>query len=294
MANETVEETARSMGWRPKEQWKGEPDKFVDAEAFVRNGENFIPILRKRVSTAEERNQSLMGEVQGLKKTTQELQEALKTQAEYNAQIAKREAQLESRRLRAELIEARKEGDTTRELELEEQLEEHKEAIKAKPATTEKPTEAPAKAATDGVPDPTQAPEFQQFLADNPWFQSDPVMRAASVALGTHLAQTDPEFRGLTAARRYEVIAEQIKERFGETEAAPRKQNGKYDSGGGSPREGRRSGNSGNGKSYNDLPADAKAACDTFSRTLVGPNKAYKTKEDWQKKYAEDYDWSAS
>src|SRR5882762_10314320 len=33
----------------------------------------------------------------------------------------------------------------------------------------------------------------------------------------------------------------------------------------------------GNGKGYNELPAEAKAACDSFEKQLVGPNKLHKT-----------------
>ena len=41
-----VEQAAREMGWRPKEEFRGDTAKWVDAETFVSRGENFIPILR--------------------------------------------------------------------------------------------------------------------------------------------------------------------------------------------------------------------------------------------------------
>ena len=46
--NETPESTvqtnpyegeAREMGWRPKEEWQGEPEKWRDAKEFVERGE---------------------------------------------------------------------------------------------------------------------------------------------------------------------------------------------------------------------------------------------------------------
>ena len=40
------------------------------------------------------------------------------------------------------------------------------------------------------------------------------------------------------------------------------------------------------GKTYADLPADAKAACASFERDLVGPNRRYKTVAEWHTAYA--------
>ena len=41
-----IEQTARDMGWRPQEEFRGEASKWVDAQTFVSSGENFLPILR--------------------------------------------------------------------------------------------------------------------------------------------------------------------------------------------------------------------------------------------------------
>jgi hypothetical protein len=48
-------------------------------------------------------------------------------------------------------------------------------------------------------------------------------------------------------------------------------------------------GNSGAGKSFADLDADTRKACDSFARDLVGEGKTYKTLADWRNKYVEDY-----
>ena len=45
----------------------------------------------------------------------------------------------------------------------------------------------------------------------------------------------------------------------------------------------------GGGKSYNDLPADAKAACDGYNNTLVGKGRLHPDIESWRKAYAADY-----
>lgn len=45
-----MESRARDMGWAPKDKWRGDPEKWVDAKEFVRRGEEVLPIV-----TAENR-----------------------------------------------------------------------------------------------------------------------------------------------------------------------------------------------------------------------------------------------
>jgi hypothetical protein len=55
------EEEARSDGWVPEDEHKGEPPKggFVDAETFVKRGEERAGILRSKVERLEDRVESL-------------------------------------------------------------------------------------------------------------------------------------------------------------------------------------------------------------------------------------------
>lgn len=41
-----VEAKARQYGWRPKEDWKGDDSRWVDAGEFVRRGEEVLPIVK--------------------------------------------------------------------------------------------------------------------------------------------------------------------------------------------------------------------------------------------------------
>ena len=43
-----VESIARRWGWKPKEEFRGPPDRWTSAEDFVARGENELPILRER------------------------------------------------------------------------------------------------------------------------------------------------------------------------------------------------------------------------------------------------------
>jgi hypothetical protein len=64
----TVEERAQRMGWTAKEKFRGDPERWVDAATFVKNGEESLPILRERLRTLEKTNVDLGKSVQEFKK----------------------------------------------------------------------------------------------------------------------------------------------------------------------------------------------------------------------------------
>lgn len=55
------EAEARAQGWRPKEEFKGNPDHWTDAEAFVRRADEVLPLIKKQ-------NAHLKREIDDLKK----------------------------------------------------------------------------------------------------------------------------------------------------------------------------------------------------------------------------------
>src|SRR6266481_6951950 len=66
MANERtvaeVEETAKSMGWVSKDEFQGDPEKWIPADQYVDRGEHLLPILhstnkrlKEQVATQERR-----------------------------------------------------------------------------------------------------------------------------------------------------------------------------------------------------------------------------------------------
>ena len=49
------ETEAQQEGWRPQEEWGGDPEQWVDAKTFVERGEKIAGILKKKVDTLEKR-----------------------------------------------------------------------------------------------------------------------------------------------------------------------------------------------------------------------------------------------
>ncbi len=56
MELEPIEQEAHNLGWVPLDQWRGDPEKWTDADTFVKRGKEIMPILRKN-------NEALQGTV---------------------------------------------------------------------------------------------------------------------------------------------------------------------------------------------------------------------------------------
>ena len=271
---------AKEIGWRPKEQFQGDPEKWVDAKTFVERGEQFLPLVKAENRRLQEQLARAEAERQADRIALKAAQESIDGLKEFNREAAATELKAQRRQLRAELIAARREGDADKELQLQEQLDDLEDKVQQKPTVMEtKPTTAePAAPAAD----PTQRPEFQQFLRENSWFNEDPIMRAASLAIMQQAAQ-EGRLEGMTPAQRFSFAAAETRKKF-RMESAP-------------PTDSKVSGSTGpsggtGGKSYSDLPSEARAACDRFEKRMVGEGRAFKTSAEWRKHYVQNYDWS--
>lgn len=116
---------ASAMGWSPKDKWRGDPDKWVDSDTFVKRGENNIPILNERLRKMET----------SLREKEEAFEEFKRFQKEVGEQ---KEQALKSQiaQLRAEKAEAVRSGDGDRVIEIEDAID----SLKSR-AVTEKNTE---------------------------------------------------------------------------------------------------------------------------------------------------------
>lgn len=271
-----VETTARDMGWIPKEDFRGDPEKWVDAETFVKRGEEFIPFLKANNRKLNEELESTKDTVQTLEARLAEATETLNELKKFNTEVARREAEKLRGQLLRELKEAKDDGDVEKEEQIRDKLDETREALK-KSEDAPKGDEPPA--------NPEAVKVWQEWVGDNPWFKTDTRRRALAVGIGEEL-RNSPEGKKLQMREFLDKVAEEVDRTLGGSrrQAPPRVEGGGRSNGGDS--------GGGDRRSYGDLPADAKAACDRQARTLVGPNKAFKTEAEWRKHYVNTYDWS--
>lgn len=277
--SQDIEVAAREMGWRPKEEFRGDPEKWVDASTWVSRGENFIPLLRADRDANKRRADELASKLEETTRLLTESQDAIKGLKEFQSEFTLQRVKDAKRDVLKRLREARESGDPEVELQLEEELDELKAA--EKDAKTPAPAPAPKPAAAP-APAPAVDPELTAWESRNTWFKENPRKRGLVMGIAEEIA-TDPATKSLKGKAFFEELDRRI---AGEPMLAQTQRESKVD--GGRPSGGTNAGGGG-GKSYSDLPPEAKAACDAQGRGLIGPGKAYKDAKEWQSFYAKVY-----
>lgn len=258
------ESEARAQGWRGQEDWKGDPEDFVDAKEFVKRGEAIMPILRKN-------NEKLLKELNEAKTAAEEARTVAKEFQKFQKENYERKAkELEEqvKQLRQEKRTAINEGDGDRVVDIDDAID----AIREEQAETRKQM-AEAEKEKPAPQQQTVDPEIQSWIERNDWFGKDRRLTRIANALGEAIREENPTITGRDFLDKLdEELATYGK---GNTKEVPP-----------NPVEGRtttRPNNSfGKKRGYNDLPSDAKAACDRFlAQGLI------KSKEE----YLESYQW---
>jgi len=268
-----VQAAAEKQGWIPATRYKGPPEKFVDADAYLDNAEKVLPLVKKHLTTA-------LGDVEALKQqnaqlaaTLRETQESIEDIKEAFTVDTQKRVEAARKDLKAEIRAARKAGNDDIVDQLTDDLEELDEAERKarEEAPKEKRVEKP-------VEPPAIDPATQAWINDHPWFGSD--KRKTAIYMGFVQARRADGDR-TTGQAFFDKALEDMETELEGAKPASKVEGGKGGSGG----------NSGGGKrqDYASMPAEAKQACDAEARQFVGPNKRYKTNEEWQKQYAKIY-----
>lgn len=249
----TIEERARRMGWLPLEEFPGNPDRWVDAETYVRNAETQLPILKGTLGVMERK----MAEQERLLK--EQAERIARMQADFRefVEFTRKSEERAYKRALEELKDRQRKAVEEQDLETFDQVsKEIDELISSHPALTGKPLPEPAKQqeAASGW--------FSQEVVDawkaaNPWYTDNPKMAVYARQVDMWLADVKPH---LSQRERLEEITRYVKAEFPEYWSNPRRSappavEGAEHSG----RPTRKV-----GKTYEDLPPEAKAMCDRF------------------------------
>jgi hypothetical protein len=250
--NETeqnFEEIARTDGWVPAESWKGPADRWVDAKTFVERGAQILPIVQAK-------NRHLVETVESLTKKVGELEEGSSLFREYHEKTLARE-QKERERVIAELetlrAKAVTEGDGQTFVQTEARLKELR-------------TEEPVKTA------PRVSTETQGWLNDNAWYNTDPALQAIADGLSDLVKKENPTLKGRAFL---DKLTERVKAEMPHKFVNPRRTETVTETQ--TMKAGQKK-----GRSFDDLPQDAKEACAMFVRTIKGFTP---------EKYLESYRW---
>lgn len=272
-ATPEVQAKAEALGWIPPSRFKGDPERFVDAEAYVERGETILPIVKEHNKRLERQVADLAAANAAQAATLKAATTSLAQIEERNTVAMQKAIEQTRREVKAQLAAASEAGDHAGVAELTDQLTTLNAAPEpAKPAIPPAPVAAPVD------------PEVAAWNAENTWFGTD--KRKTALALG--IAQELREGGESSTGRRFmDKVAEELDAMLapkGETKEPVSKVEGARNGNGGGD-GGSRTG----GKGYASMPADARAACDADIRKFVGPGKSYKTPEAWRARYAEIY-----
>lgn len=250
---------ARKFGWVPQEEFAGPPEKWRDAETFLERGKEINGFLRKDLNKLADYNKKLEVELSELKQTMKEF-------AAFHQETEKRAYERAQRELREAKKQAIAEGDGERVIEIEEQQEKLKaiDPDKKAPKVSETPVEIR----------PALQAQFDEWRTKNTWYGTDEDLSIYADAVGTKLRQTNPELIG---ADYLAAVEQKVKATF------PQKfQRRQANVDGGGESGASASSKSKAGKRYQDLPPEAKKACDKFVRDKL------LTQEEYVKQYFEE------
>lgn len=155
-----VEQRALEMGWRPKEEFEGNEEDFIDATEFVRRK----PLFEK---------------IDNVGKELRETRKALRALQAHHQQVKEAEYQHALKQLREEKKVALEEGDADKLIDIDERLADAKALQRAQEQHAAQVASSPH-------------PNFVQWVERNKWYKEDAELRAASDQIGTAYAASNP------------------------------------------------------------------------------------------------------
>lgn len=238
-----LEAEARRMGWRPKDEFKGPEDRWIDAGKFVKNGREVLPIVQANNKALEKAMRDGEAKIARLEKTLADF-------SEYHSKTEQRAIKAAMRELEARQAQAVEANDLAEVQAVTREITELTVETKAPKPVDDGPAEAQR--------------EIDAFKEANPWFDTDEVL--TSYARGVRVPD------GMSAKEQMKFISEKVKAAFPQKFENPaRRQPAPVDGGGSARPTG--------GKTFNDLPADAKSMCVQFERDIKGFKREQYVKE---------------
>lgn len=177
--DDPFETQAREQGWRPKEEYDGDPAKWRPAKEFVERGE-------------------LFGKIDTLGKELKETRKAMKMLQEHHAKVKETEFKRAVDELKSLQKRHLEEGNSDGYLEATELLTDLKAEQKARDVVAQTTPNQPH-------------PSFVQWINDNKWYEKDPELREYADFIGHKYASNNPN---LDPEDVLVYVAKQVKNQF--------------------------------------------------------------------------------
>jgi len=210
---EAQEAEAEKGGWKPLDEWDGEPKDWADAPEFNVRGQ-----LMKRI-------QRQSRELQDLKTDAGDKQAAIKALGEQNRKLAEREFA----KAKGDLLEQKKrayeEGNVDALVDLDERILDMN-----KVQQNEAPVQTAETGASNSYRNDEIVAKFQNWMQDedNTWFRDNIAMRNTAMQLGDEYLNEDPDIAMDTL---FDKISTRTKEMFkpADAEKAPKRKASQVD-----------------------------------------------------------------
>ena len=254
MDDQQIETEARKQGWKPEEEWKGDPPSrgFVTAKEFIAAGQESLPLVTKE-------KDRLQDELDEVKNELGKLRQANNRYVEFTNKALTKERERNQRligELEAERAQAITDSDGEKAVAAERKIKElEDENASLQPQDT----------------------SIQDWMGDNEWYGKDPELAAMADGLSMQLQKESP---GLQGRAHLDELSKRVKKAMPHKFKNPKREEAPPVGGG------TRTPVS-NGHTFEDLPADAKAAFEDFKQMMEGIGKEY-TKEQYLKSYEWD------
>lgn len=250
-----AEVKARRLGWVPQEEFKGDPEQWRDADDFLKRGEEIHGFMKadlERLHTTLTQRDKELAEIRST------MEEFRKFHNETEARAYKRAID----ELKAMKADAVREGDGDKVVELDEQIDELREAQRSKPAgNTAQKTEQINR-------------EYLDWLPQNRWYVEDVELQQIAHEEGELIKARYPDLLGKAFL---DKVTERVKKVAPDKFENPmRSQSSVASSSDSRPSTSKKK------RGYNDLPAEAKEACDRFVKQKLLTVEQYLAEYSWE------------
>ncbi len=233
---------ATAQGWKPKDQFKGPEGKFTDAQTFVEKGEKISGILKSKVERLE-------ADVSSLRNANKEF-------GEYQKQLRENDRKKAERRiaeLEAERATAITDGDGQRYNQVDSEIQRERVNLQQ--------------------PEPNGEVQIEAaWAASNSWYGRDQNLTAFADGVSGIV-----EAEGYNGQARLDEIARRTKDAFPDSFTNPNRESSNGVEQGGEIETGNEKAHT-----YENLPDDAKAACDRFVSSGIQSKEDYVKTYEWE------------
>jgi len=173
-----IEDRAKLMGWSPKEEFRGDPERWRPAEEYVQRGEDLMPLLKSQLKKYESNITDLTSKVE-----TQA--ETMKRMAKVSETVSDRAYEKAVDDLERKQLDAVAKGDT-----------EGYVSLKREEKNLQKPEPIEIPESDQGGNGKGTHPEFQPWLQDNPWYKENKTLSDYADGIKDYVAVKNPNLNG--------------------------------------------------------------------------------------------------